>query len=243
MAPHPTVGSHGASAVRDDALVPTDPDGRLLLVAALGAGLAHEMRNVLASAESSLYLAAKLGDDPALRTKHVDAARAHVRTAQGLVDRALAPAKSTELLAETITVADLCELVRRTVNLGDNATLVIEETVALDVSGDVLLLERALVNLVENAVGAAGDQTLRIVLAATEDGGCVRIEVRDDGPGIPDEIRRRLFEPLATARPGGTGLGLPLVRAIAEAHRGRVEVESSAAGTRVALVLPTPTTP
>ena len=104
---------------RDHVAVTIDPEGRLLLVAALGAGMAHEMRNVLAAAESSLYLAAKLGDDPTLRAKHVDAARAHVRAAQGLVDRALAPAKSFDVARETVAIADVCELATRTARVGD----------------------------------------------------------------------------------------------------------------------------
>lgn len=221
----------------------TDPEGRLLLVAALGAGMAHEMRNVLAAAESSLYLADKL-DEPALRVKHIQAARAHVRTAQALVDRALAPALHAGLAAETVVVREVCDLASRTARLGDHASLTVEADDALAVNGDVLLLERALVNLVENAVGAAGARPLAIVMTARADGDdAVRIEVRDDGPGIPAEVKARLFEPLATARPGGIGLGLPLVRAIAEAHRGRVEVESDEHGTRVALTLPRAGTP
>jgi signal transduction histidine kinase len=218
--------------------VPVDPQGRLLLVAALGAGMAHDLRNVLAAAESSLYLAGKLGDDPAARAKHVDAARAHVRTAQGLVDRALAPARGATIHAEPIEVAVLCEMASRAWRVGEATTTAIDVEPGLSVVGDLLLLERALVNLVENADGAAEGRPLRVTLTGRAEDGCVRIEVRDDGPGIPDEVRARLFEPLATARPGGIGLGLPLVRAIAEAHGGRVEIESDDAGTRATLVLP-----
>lgn len=215
-----------------------DPEGRLLLVAALGAGMAHELRNVLAAAESSIYLAAKLGDDPTARARHLDAARAQVRTAQGLVDRALAPARSGWGMAETVLVSELCKLAIETARVGSHASITSEVAPDLEIDGDPLLLERAIVNLVENAAGAASAQPVHIVVAAARAGDVVRIEVRDDGPGIPEAVRARLFEPLATAREGGTGLGLPLVRAIAEAHGGRAEVESSEAGTQVALVLP-----
>jgi signal transduction histidine kinase len=66
-----------------------------------------------------------------------------------------------------------------------------------------------------------------------------RLQVRDDGPGIPVEIRERLFEPFVSGRPGGTGLGLPIVQRAVEAHRGLVFVDSApGAGTTFTILLP-----
>jgi signal transduction histidine kinase len=58
----------------------------------------------------------------------------------------------------------------------------------------------------------------------------VRLEIKDDGPGIPEEVRRRLFEPFVTGRSGGTGLGLAIVQRAVEAHRGMVLVDSQPGG-------------
>jgi signal transduction histidine kinase len=67
----------------------------------------------------------------------------------------------------------------------------------------------------------------------------VRLQVRDDGPGIPDEIRNRLFDPFVSGRAGGSGLGLAIVQRAVEAHRGLVLVESQpGAGTTFTIFLP-----
>jgi signal transduction histidine kinase len=63
--------------------------------------------------------------------------------------------------------------------------------------------------------------------------------VRDDGPGIPEELRERIFQPFVTGRAGGVGLGLTFVKRAVHEHRGRVSVESGpAGGTRVRVELP-----
>jgi signal transduction histidine kinase len=67
----------------------------------------------------------------------------------------------------------------------------------------------------------------------------VRLQVRDDGPGIPDEIRGRLFEPFVSGRTGGSGLGLAIVQRAVEAHRGLVLVDSEpGTGTTFTIFLP-----
>jgi len=102
--------------------------------------------------------------------------------------------------------------------------------------GDEDLLHRVVSNLVLNAVQAAG-QGARVTVrtgrpAAHELAGAAGIEnpvslaVSDNGPGIPDNLRARLFDPFVTGRAGGTGLGLAIVQRAVEAHRGLVLVDS-----------------
>ncbi len=100
-------------------------------------------------------------------------------------------------------------------------------------------LEQVAVHLLQNAVEAAGaGGTVRVRVWAEAD--AVVLEVADTGPGVPDEIAPRLFEPFVTGKPGrGRGLGLAVCREIVEAHGGRVSWESDPGrGTRFRVRLP-----
>ena len=110
------------------------------------------------------------------------------------------------------------------------------------VRADRRLLERGVVNLLENALQAVGERGwIRVALRA--DGGRrVVIEVRDSGPGVDPEIRDRIFEPFFSTKTSGSGLGLALVKKIAEDHGGGVALESGGReGTRAILWLPAET--
>jgi signal transduction histidine kinase len=115
--------------------------------------------------------------------------------------------------------------------------------------GDEDLLHRVVANLLLNAV-QAGNGKVKVV-AVTGPAhmsdlpvGCVmtnpvRLEIRDNGPGIPDEVRERIFEPFVTGRVGGSGLGLAIVQRAVEAHRGLVLVDSvPARGTTFTIFFP-----
>ncbi len=89
---------------------------------------------------------------------------------------------------------------------------------------DILKLSQAVVNLVKNAFQATDGGTVRVSLRQAD--GTVDVEVQDTGPGIPEADRAKLFEPFYTTKPRGEGMGLGLtfVKAVAEAHGGRVDV-------------------
>jgi signal transduction histidine kinase len=108
------------------------------------------------------------------------------------------------------------------------------------VRADRRLLERALVNLIENALQAVGDAgTIRVSLRTGDEGRRVEIEVRDSGPGVAPEARDRIFEPFFSTKTSGSGLGLALVKKIAEDHGGGVTLESTPGEpTRARLWLP-----
>jgi signal transduction histidine kinase len=105
------------------------------------------------------------------------------------------------------------------------------------VLADRRLVERAVVNLVENALQAVG-QAGTIAVRLCREQERVAIEVEDSGPGIDPEIRERIFEPFFSTKTGGSGLGLALVKKIAEDHGGGVALESQPGSTRVVLWLP-----
>ncbi|MFM1872553.1 MAG: hypothetical protein RL398_1975 [Planctomycetota bacterium] len=107
------------------------------------------------------------------------------------------------------------------------------------VSIDRASMARVLGNLIHNALDAA-PQGVHVTLATTVVGGEARLSVADDGPGIPADVRERIFEPYFTTKSSGTGLGLAICRRIVEAHGGRIElVESRPGRTAFCVALPT----
>ena len=79
----------------------------------------------------------------------------------------------------------------------------------------------------------------KITVDAQENAKCVTLTLKDNGPGIPEDIRENLFEPFITrGKNEGTGLGTAIVKSIIEAHRGEIEFETSALGTTFTIRLP-----
>jgi signal transduction histidine kinase len=106
------------------------------------------------------------------------------------------------------------------------------------VCGDRRLLERAIVNLIENALEAVRGGGHVQVRASRRTAGGVKVEVEDSGPGFDAHAAARAFEPSFSTRTGGSGLGLALVKKIAEDHGGGVVIEPAPGRTRIAIWLP-----
>ena len=109
--------------------------------------------------------------------------------------------------------------------------------------GDPVLVEWALEALIKNALDALSGRGGRIGVRVEAMGETARVSVRDDGPGVPPEVRTRLFEPGVSTKPGGWGLGLALTRRIVEQqHAGRVLYRSDSTGSEFVLEFPIVTT-
>jgi two-component system sensor kinase FixL len=106
------------------------------------------------------------------------------------------------------------------------------------VLGDADLLKIVFVNLLMNAAHAMEGQGV-IRVSVTRAGGACRVEVQDSGPGIPPDVRERIFTPFFTTKSRGTGLGLPTAKRIIEAHTGRIDIDCPpGGGTTVTVQLP-----
>lgn len=204
----------------------------------MAAGVAHELRNGLAALSGYLELVERRAAAAPDR-QHLEALRQECRHLERVVEDFLAFAHpGTARLAE-VDLAALARQVATAPPLAARRIAVRDRTRgAARLAADAHLLQRALTNLVANAVEASpagGEVTITVERAAAE---CV-VAVEDRGPGIPDAVRERLFQPFVTGRPGGTGLGLPLAQRIAGLHGGHVEIaDRPGGGTRAALRLP-----
>jgi signal transduction histidine kinase len=119
---------------------------------------------------------------------------------------------------------------------GGSAVVVEAPGPPLIVRADNDELRRALINLVTNARQAGATQVL---LRASSEDGFARIDVVDDGAGIPPELHDRIFDPAFTTKAAGAGLGLPIVKRIVTDYQGQIEVESAPGrGTRFTIRLP-----
>jgi two-component system sensor histidine kinase FlrB len=209
---------------------------RLSAIGEMTARLAHQIRTPLASAVLYASRLASSGDEADAGEKIVNRLRELDRMVNDMLRFAAGARHGDETVAAgdlLNEVADVCAS-----QLDDGATLTVElADPAICIAANRDALQGALANLVSNAYAACGSDA-RIELGAFRDGQRICLTVSDNGHGIADELRERIFEPFFTTRPQGTGLGLAVVRSVAEAHGGEVLVESSAAGTTVLLCLP-----
>jgi len=97
---------------------------------------------------------------------------------------------------------------------------------------DRIQIEQVLFNLLRNALEAMQDQPLREVLVRAEpaQGDMVQVSVADRGPGLPDTVRQKLFQPFVTTKPSGMGVGLSVCRSIVEAHGGQLSAADNPGG-------------
>lgn len=237
---------------------------RLQAVAELSASLAHEIRNPLASIRSATEQLAQRRESSAVpadddeRVLHGLVVREADRLSRLLADFLdFARARVTR-----VSALDVGAMVTAAATLAgshpDRATdveLTIDAVAdSLFIEGDEDLLHRAVFNLVLNALQAVspgGHVRVAVQRAQRElhhipgglresDAQLISISVEDDGVGIPDHLRERLFEPFVSGKAGGTGLGLPVVHRAVEAHQGVVLVDALPHGTRFTVLLPAP---
>lgn len=225
---------------------------RLEAVAELSASLAHEIKNPLASIRSSVEQLSRAAhadeDDQFLAQLIVRESDRLSRLLTEFLDFSRVQLSESHRVDLKAVVQAAVAVVREHPDCPPDA----EVTVAGScdpIIGDEDLLHRVVMNLVLNALQAsqglaAVTVTLRDVEAAEVPGGssrgaCILLQVSDTGPGIPVELRERLFDPFVTGREGGTGLGLSVVQRAVAAHRGLVFVDTKTdEGTTFSIYLP-----
>jgi two-component system, NtrC family, sensor histidine kinase HydH len=225
---------------REDLMARNRRAERLATIGQFAAGIGHELRNPLGVIESSVFLLrhhlAGLDLDPKI-TRHLDKI-------------------STEVARSNKTISDLLELARNRPPLGQATALddliqtslaeahlppTVQVTTRIPPGAEGLLdpdqVRRVLVNLLVNAGQAVlGHGQVAVEVERGEQTS--RFRVRDSGPGVPDEVRHQIFEPLFTTKAKGNGIGLALSRRIAEAHGGTLVLEPSPTGAQFLMTIP-----
>jgi PAS domain S-box-containing protein len=216
---------------------------RLAAVGRLAAGVAHEINNPLAViSEVAGYLddlVAELPESlPELQEELVSGLPkilAHVRRGRSITSRLLSFARKSEARVEEADVnASLEEILPFLEKQARLANVVIERSFQADlprVRIEELQLQEVLINLITNSIQAMSDRHHGTIWLGTESlEGRVVVTVRDDGPGISEEVRDRLFDPFVSTKPlgVGTGLGLSICYGIIKRYDGEIRVESRA---------------
>jgi signal transduction histidine kinase len=205
----------------------------------MAGGVAHELRNSLATLRGYLTLIERRPDEESIADYLAEIRREADHLERVLQDFLAFARPGTARLQEV----DLAELARRAAADPSLAGMEVRvhPSVQARLRGDAQLLERALRNLLHNAVQAqseAGREGPIEVGIDPVDGG-VELAVEDRGPGLSEEVRERLFHPFATGRRGGVGLGLALAHRIMTLHGGRIRLEDRpGGGTRALLFFP-----
>ena len=229
---------------------------RLASLGEMAAGIAHELKNPLAGIEvMASLLRRQVQNAPAAQSLVADII-SEAKLANSIVVEMLEFVRPVRLQMERI---DMSEVLQQSVTLAESKVRRGDVEVRTDIErglpmieGDSHQLAQVFTNLLANALEALEGKGLVLIKAfpsAIEADPTlvgeqpptptVVVDVADDGPGLPVDARDRIFDPFFTTKPQGSGLGLPIVRKIVDAHDGRIDVHSEPQkGTRFRVTLP-----
>jgi len=219
---------------------------RLAAIGRIAAGMAHEINNPLSVIQScAVYFAeaAARSGDPDLAESAADMGlaveriRSFVQHVCGFARRGRPQLTDTPIQ----TAIEVAVRMARPRALDAGVTLTIDSQPEVRVPNDSPRLAQAILNVLSNAIDAAKVGGKHVSLRVIEGEHDVRIRVEDDGPGIANELKGRVFEPFATTKPygQGTGLGLAITRQIMQDHRGSAHLSArESVGSCAELILP-----
>jgi two-component system nitrogen regulation sensor histidine kinase GlnL len=217
--------------------------------------LAHEIKNPLGGIRGAAQLLAM--DLPTRELAEYTSVIIHeADRLQSLVDRLLAPHRQAQVVVD-VNIHEICERVRSLILVEHPRGLAVVRDYDASIPefrGDREQLIQALLNIVQNAAQALAERTatggarivLRTRVARQVTIGrqrwrlALELHVEDNGPGVPEDLRERIFQPLVSGREGGTGLGLTLAQTFVQHHQGTIECDSAPGRTTFKLLIPLP---
>ena len=238
-------GSVG-DAQREGHLLAQQEANRLML-----RGLAHEIKNPLGGLRGAAQLLERELADPDL-TEYTQIIIGEADRLKNLIDRMLSPGPAPEMAR--VSVHEVLERVRALVATDLPPGLDIEcdyDPSLPDLWGDREQLIQALLNLVRNAVQAVDEGNVRpgqvllrtrvrrrVTIAGRHHRLLAQVDVVDNGPGVPENLREQIFHPLVTGRTTGTGLGLSIAQSLVSRHEGCINFHSMPGNTVFSVLLP-----
>jgi two-component system nitrogen regulation sensor histidine kinase GlnL len=217
--------------------------------------LAHEIKNPLGGIRGAAQLLQMEVTSKEL-TEYTQVIIHEADRLQALVDRLLAPHRRPHVVGD-VNIHEICERVRSLVLAEYPRGLTVErdyDTSIPEFRGDREQLIQAVLNIAHNATQALGERiadgdaqiVLRTRVARQATFGrqrfrlALELHIQDNGPGVPEAIRDRIFHPLVSGREGGSGLGLTLAQTFVQQHQGTIECESVPGRTVFKLLIPLP---
>ena len=223
---------------------------RLAAVGEMAAVIAHEVKTPLAGIEVMAgLLRRKIPEAPDAQSVLTDIIN-EAKMANAIVQEVLDFVRPIRLQVERTAVADAVQaaihLADTKATRGDVDVQVKLQDRLPQIQGDQHQLMQLFTNLLMNAYEAMGGKGQIVITGESvrlEDGlegrEAVRVEVTDDGPGIPQDVAEKVFDPFFSTKPQGSGLGLAIVRKIVDAHDGRIDLRTSQGqGTTIRVTLP-----
>ena len=227
-----------------------DRQEKLALIGRISGNIAHELRNPLSAVRQSVYLIQILMDEgqddqasSQLIQKHLAMIASEIESSNLVISNLLGATRvEKQRKKEKVDLADVLKLSTSRVWVEEWGRLNFEfSSEATHVWGDYLQLRQVFVNLLDNAKAAVANvEDAAVWITIAHEGDFAKVQITDNGHGMNEEALSRLFEPLFTTNPNGSGLGLSICREIVEdRHGGTIEFESTeGAGTQVDVSLP-----
>nr|MBN2277718.1 hypothetical protein [candidate division Zixibacteria bacterium] len=208
----------------------------------MSAGLAHQLRNsITALVGFSRLINKKAVKDDSLRQNTEHLLREAIE-AESLVARFLEYARPLEIECDRLNVLDMVKIIIATaMEKYPNVRFEIlpQDKILSEITGDFLLLKQAVGNIVDNACQSFKDKAGRVSFEFSESGHSLALHIVDNGPGIPEDYRDKIFAPFFSGNPSGSGLGLPLARKIISLHQGSIDFDTEIGkGTEFCIFLP-----
>lgn len=226
---------------RDDLLTKNRTAERLATIGQFAAGIGHELRNPLGVVESSAFLVSRRLEqlnfsDPGV-IRHMEKITTEVQRSGKTINDLLELARNRPLNRRRVDARDFVVQAIAAAHLASSVAVSVDVPAGLPLDADPDQLTRVVTNLLINA-SQAMNASGQVWIEGRREGTTTMLRIRDDGPGVPADVRDWIFEALFTTKAKGSGLGLALCRRVVEAHGGTIALYPSERGATFKIIVP-----